>query len=371
MNPQLVYALRLLKKDGDRNIKNTYLYDSLSENPRRFGVTENEIELAVELVNTIFPMDIQQQILKKRRTFSKNYLSVIQPDYFDRYFDFEMEGRLDEAEFRTVMDLPLENIKEAILNWNDRRYITSDLKIKLENLPPFAKKEDFEKAMQAIVYFANLPIQNSPYFFNNFNFENFYGKLGGDNDKFNTVLHLLYQEDIECFRSFFKELYRSAGDWRFMLYFVNFLITQGYHAFALSVEELKDLIKDHFIDWVNRASSIDPLLLQFYGRALENFSEPGTIILVPIGRGIQMTDAMRLLIEKDVIPFLSLNIYKDGRTGAYMIGNWDMVIFGSKEAFMEFLDRQVTNPAIEEYKRFCAVLKSDDPGFRFLTLDVK
>jgi hypothetical protein len=80
--------------------------------------------------------------------------------------------------------------------------------------------------MKAVVYFANLPIQGGPYFFNNFNFERFCEKLAGNDNQFNDILRKFYTDDREGFKMFFKELYRTAEGWRFMFYFASYLIKE-------------------------------------------------------------------------------------------------------------------------------------------------
>jgi hypothetical protein len=146
----------------------------------------------------------------------------------------------------------------------------------------------------------------------------------------------------------------QAGKWFFLFEFVSKLIKEYGDRFALSQEELKDLVRDGFIEAVAGSDQLTRDVMQFYNYAVRLFQEASTgkRPIVPVGRGREMTTKLIELIKKDVQGFLNWNIYPEALGGEYRLSEWHLVVFETEAAFEELLEKNSGDPCVEEYRRF-------------------
>jgi hypothetical protein len=359
--------------------KETLLYNFLAKNQKRFSLNVEEMDTAIDLIVQIFGIKIQLGNIAAKRTLYNNHMSVTYDLFFDRYFDCSMEGRLDDVLFRKILEKPLKELENKLEELNQTREIANDLDIKLENLNEFSNTDDFEKKIRAIVFFADLPVPNNPYRTNQFNIDNFYSKLGGQNNEINAVIRNFYLGNKEKFKDFFRSLFNTdplTRKWGFISEFSVQLIRENQGNFAFSLGELKDLLSNNFIESVEAHKNLTRSLMQFYRSSIRNFSDKNSQLILPIEQGILMTEKLRELIEKDINIFLEWNISKDPdpRSNGYVIGNWQRIIFESDEQFEIVLDKHKGDPAVDEFSKFYYQFKETRisiHGFEFRYLNIE
>lgn len=353
-----------LKFEGEdyRNLENTSLYIHLKENVDRYALNEHDLEDVVKLFAAMFTTKQQITSFQRKRTLPKCHLSIVQANFFNRYFDYSIDGRLDHKEFEDALKLPLQELLTKITQWNTSRSASTDLIVYFENIDEFKTRHDFEKIIRAIVYFADLPTAENPNYDNMFNAQNFYGKLGGNDNQFNAILNVIYEGNKEQFKTFFQSLILTDPPiikWRFIHEFCKTLISEYGNNFLIPHKELNELIRDSFLIAAGSLKSFTRDIMQFYNHAIRLFLNPDIHeIITPTGDGVEMTNIMRDLIKADVSDFLEWCLFAE-RVGAkkYHIGSWYKIFF-SKDEFEALLEEQKNHPKVKEYVEFYLKYKS-------------
>lgn len=327
----------------------------VDENYKELAMDKKDITPALDLINAIF------NTKTRTRTFKKKHLSITKPFCFERYFDFIMDGRLDEKEFVEKINGSLNDLKKAINSWNTSREMASDLRIKFENFNEFDSVDKFERVIKAIMYFADLPILENPVYSNSYDEENLYKKLGGANNPFNEIIQILYEEDGNRFKSFFKNLFdESYTKWSFVHDFAVALIKNHSGYFIFDKEELKTILKENFLNILNREDIVNKDILQFYNNLIRQFKKPnlGTNDTIePIDDGIEITRILKNKILVDMVPFLEWCIRINNPDGSYVFDNWTQVIFETNDNF-ELIISRISSEKIDEFKRFYSKWKA-------------
>ncbi|MBP7554906.1 MAG: hypothetical protein KA821_01480 [Chitinophagaceae bacterium] len=343
---------------GNTDLKKTELYKYLKIHYKEFAISENDVENAVMLVHSIFTAPNSAIGTNSgRRALYNHHLTVTEASFFDRYFDFSLAGRLDQVEFDSALTLPIESLEKKIVEWNTTREVSTDLIVNLENVGIPNNQDEFEKLIKAIVYLTYLPIPQNPNHDHSYSIEDFYKKLGGKADDKNSVIRTIYKDDKEKFREFFKSLYflySKTGKWNFIHEFAVRLIKDYNDDFIVSHAELKELLKESFLTSVAQATELTYDLMQFYNHAIRVFQQEdsGQTTIVPEGKGIEMTNEFKKLINSSLSIFLNWNIFREGPSGGFRIGGWDKVIYGTEDAFNEIVEKHKDEPIVQEYIQF-------------------
>jgi hypothetical protein len=343
-------------KGESTDIENSLLYMRLNEKPEKYALNSDEVLDVVQLFSTIFQPKHQFGGFQKNRTLRNNHFSIIHSVFFNRYFDHTLEGRLLYEEFENALELSLADLKSKIENWNLSQGASTDLTIYLENLKIVSSRDQFEKVIQAILHFADLPVPQNPQYSNMFDAANFMSKLGRGNDQFNPVLQNLYNNDYKEFYSFFKSLIITDPPiirWRFIHEFSKTLISEYADGFIIPKSDLRALIRDSFISAAESITEFSNELMEFYRQAVQQFRDPHDMNnLKPIGDGIRMTSVMRELIRKDISNFLDWCFYsRNPGSNKYLLTSWHNVIFEVEE-FEHLLEEQSSNPKVQEFLKF-------------------
>jgi predicted KAP-like P-loop ATPase len=196
-------TLRFLSKK-ERTVEQTQLYLELRENTARYAITNGQVLEAAILVYNIFAPGNNTDMTNYKRTLPNHHLTITDASCFDRYFDFSMQGRLDQAAFEAALNQPIAQLEKFIEECNQSRSMSTDLQIKLENFKTFESRNTFEKVIIAIVHYANQPAPGNSDHPNSFNTDIFYAKLGGNDTVNNQVIHSVYRGDKEAFRKFLR-----------------------------------------------------------------------------------------------------------------------------------------------------------------------
>ncbi len=167
------YSLRKkIDKDGN-NTDIVLIRQYLANNNDKVGIPKSDIDNAISLLYSLFPS--ADNLFYSRDV---DLLSVSNPSSFERYSHYRLlDSNVSEIEFSQYRLKSLEEFCEKIKEWVDKG-LRWELKRRFESINAYSDKEDFEKVIQAIIFFARLPkvetIEND---YSGFDFDNLYGKL--------------------------------------------------------------------------------------------------------------------------------------------------------------------------------------------------
>jgi hypothetical protein len=332
----------------------TLLYLHLVNNKFKHGLNEIEILNAVELVESIFGKKSLNNTSQERRTLYNHHLTIINPENFERYFDHSISGFLNQFDFDQSLMLSDQELINKIKYWIDVDGFTNDIHSKFENLSEFNDKMLFTKVINAIIYFANLPSSNNINYYNGFNIDNFYNKLGGSNSK--EFCDKIFESDIDeyrqCIISFITKINLNYK-WNFIHNFVFKIISDNNDNFVLKHEELIKIIFQDFKEKINNEQKLTDGIWHQYINLIRNtsLSKQGELIELS-DEGKLITDSIIKLIEKDLKAFLNFNINSTSfDKSEFTIVGWENVIF-INDQFINLLDNQKENIAVKEYQEF-------------------
>ena len=319
----------------------------------------------------------------RERTLDKKHLSITESSCFDRYFDFILEGRLDDNEFSDAITTDLNSFKEKIALWNTVRSSAADLQLRFENFTEFANKEQFELIINGIIYFTELPAAENSDYLNNFNINNFVEKIGGlDFDK-DPIISKYYNQRVKFFKPFIEQIF----DYKihpfsntFLFHLAEYIIKNSDNNFTLTNNELKEILKNAFIDNLQKESRFTNELMDYFAATVRIFADPNnTDIITPIGDGVIITEKFKnFIIEKGFVGFLKYNIfpYQGSEQLGCSLGKWPEIIFGTFENFYkELSEAKGLDAAKKEFDDFYK--QRDDKGrvkkfeFNYLKKDAK
>ena len=343
-----------ISEGSDTKVEGTFLFKELTRTMGIMSLTEYQIKAAAELVLAIFQPKARGYNMRKR-TLQKEYLSVTFLSSFDRYFDYSLAGRLDEADFKKAWEGPWEDFESAILRWNEERTLANDLRLKFGSLTGFASRSLFEQAIRGIVYFANLPSSTNKGYINGFTPTVLYEILGGANNRPGDVLRQVYNDDKREFVVFFTSFFtfeNTKGVWGAMQDLASRLIKEEEGGFLMTSLELQELLVLSFYEALERSLGVPESLMQFYNQLIRLYTDPEKPDITPIGRGIEITERFRAKVGDELRVFLSWNVVRDGRSGGYYPGNWPKIVFESDDQFQALLQSQKDISYVAEYLEF-------------------
>lgn len=237
--------------DTDKVIIKEYLKDNYKD----VGIQSVQIDDVINYLYCVFPhYDYLHDL-------NISLLSISNPISINRYFHYDLlDSNLSEIEFSNFRRKNTQEFKEQIKKWVEKE-LQSEVAIRLENIELFESKEDYEKVIESIFYFASLPNSSNAKYrrdYIGFNSNNLYYKLF-----FNKVSNL-YQTEQE-FRIFVKRIFEQQPS-PFILIsdFINIIFEKtglSQWDFILSKEDLKSY-KIHFFELYSK--SIDKIDIYFF-----------------------------------------------------------------------------------------------------------
>ena len=136
---------------GNNKEKESYLKWYLTEHSLELNVPENEITQIVNYIQSIFENSFSFSY------YSKNLLSIVYPDKFNRYFSYGLlDDELSEVEFLECINLDEHLLFEKISNWVSKGMAYETQKRFME-IKFFPDRNQFEKVIKSIFYLANIP----------------------------------------------------------------------------------------------------------------------------------------------------------------------------------------------------------------------
>jgi len=350
------------EKDGSKP-ESTVLYQELG-NHNKYSIVTDDVPVVLNLIHSLFPPNTNYGT--NQRTFSNHHLSISSTSCFERYFDFSLEGRLDETDFNEALQVDLATFKSKIEEWCSKRETATDLQIKLENLHTFTDRAQYEKVILGIIYYTNLEIPYNKGNFYTYNLENFLQKLGNLSIDENPILKIHYEENIQEFKSFISSLFTidiRQGATYFLFQMGKHIITHSSsefedYALILSPEEVQDFLKERFLKALEQSVSFNGELLQHYSQIIrlyptETHDDGKTI--KPTGEGLVVTEKMKqFILDKGMKDFLNHLIFPcpNNHSMGYTLSNWYKVIFGGIDEFTVALDDSALEEERKEFYRF-------------------
>ena len=247
-----------LKKEKNKEGKDTdkvIIEEYLKNNYKNVGIQHTQIDEVIDYLYCVFPHYDHLYNLEI------SLLSISNPISVDRYFHYDLlDSNLSEIEFSKFRRKNTQEFKEKIKKWVENG-LQIEVSIKLENTELFENKDDYEKIIESIFYFAGLSNSsinkiNREYI--GFSFQNLYSKLS-----FNKVSNL-YETEQE-FKNFVKKIFdQQVSPFILISDFIQFIFANSGMSewnFILPKEDLKSY-KLHFFDTYSK--SIDKIDLYFF-----------------------------------------------------------------------------------------------------------
>ena len=339
----------------EMTIQNSILYRDIKQGIDNKTIDPNVLE-GCKLVFELFNSQEQSvnSFQRRQRTLDKSHLSITENSCFERYFDFILEGRLDDNEFAEAITEDLNTFKKNIDVWTKVRASAADLQLRFENFTTFSNKDQFELIINGIIYFTEIRSAENQEYLNDFNIENFVKKIGGLDVQSNPVIAEYYGERVTVFKPFIERIF----DYKihpftntFLFHLAEYIIKSDGNNFTLSKNEIKEILKNAFIDNLQKESEFTNDLMNYYNATVRIFSDPNKSTITPIGDGIIITEKFKkFIVEKGFVGFLKYNFfpYQGSEELGYTLGKWPQIIFGSFEEFEKELKEA---SGIDEEKR--------------------
>lgn len=145
----------ILKRINEQSKPTQYAIENLLNNEcEENGVNKCEIKDVLSLLKGIFPDG------NYAWSSSRDFLSVVHPSNFSRYFNFELlKDDLSEVEFSKARKFDYPKLINRIDLWIEQG-LEDLIKDRFATINEFDDKEDFEKIISSILYFARQETKN-------------------------------------------------------------------------------------------------------------------------------------------------------------------------------------------------------------------
>lgn len=202
-----------LDKDGNPT-ENVKIKKYLESNFPDVGLSKNQIEDAYSYICAIFPFQ------NTYSNISISLISVRNPISVDRYFHYNLlNSNLSEVEFSNSRFYDSEQEFLSKIDVWVGKGLQQEVSDRLEIINLYSSKEDYEKIIKSIFYFASIKKDEVSSFIG-FDNKNLLKKLDSKN-----VSHLY---DIDEFTQFVKNIFESqSAPYSFVSDFINFIFIEN------------------------------------------------------------------------------------------------------------------------------------------------
>lgn len=332
------YSLRTKKtKDKDKNeVVIVLIQEYLFENFDKVGIPKSDINKAVSILYSLFPKSDSQFYSR-----DVDLLSVANPSSFERYSHYRLlDTNLSEIEFSKYRSKPLNEFCEKIKKWVESG-LRWELKKRFESINAFSDKEDFEKTIKAIFYFARLPkIENIKNDYSGFDYDNLYGKI----NKSQEYIKLKYYTNVDKYIEFIVSIFESApSPYSFDAEFIystfdKFSIT---YDFIIPKEVFEQIRFDYLKRYLNETSKFNSNIwhLYLYNDDITAIQQGGNSYQIQKSKNANATGlVIDFIATKDLDGFIFAILVKDPRDiGRFAVREIIPKMFGSYKDFEEFL----------------------------------
>ncbi len=243
----------------EKNIK-THFELYLLKNYENLSIPKNEIRKIVSFIENIFEGTYTYSYIQRPP------LSVIYPSKFNRYFAYALlEGSLSEIEFSKARTQSQDEFNFKISEWV-KKGLLNEVANRLEQIKSFDNREDFEKIIKAIFYFANFETEQTHYWLGNkigYNGKDIIEKL---NTYENRLAKKYYGESGEInLKKFIENIFLQSQDpFSFEATLISTINSEFEHHFPLSKEELLDILFGYFDKYCSNHFKLDSNIWLLY-----------------------------------------------------------------------------------------------------------
>lgn len=252
------YSLRTEKNEGNETDK-VLIRDYLEQNFEKVGMPKYDIDKAIRLLYSLFPS--QDSLFYNRNI---ELLSVSNPSSFERYSHYRLlDNNVSEIEFSQYRAKSLDEFCEKINEWVEKGQ-RWELKRRFENINAFSDKNDFEKVINAIFFFARLPdVENIENDYSGYDFDNLFAKL----KRHQVYIKLKYYENEADYKDFVLSIFKNApSPYTFDIDFIytafdKYSIT---YDFIVPENEFDQLRLEYLKQYLSTASEFDSIVWHLY-----------------------------------------------------------------------------------------------------------
>ena len=361
-----VYILRTDSTTGKKQRivpTDTNLYKLLDNDRILYGISQNEIDKIVTLVDKIFG----DKISYLGRS-SKSSLSVRYPSKFYRYFSYDLlDNQISYVDFSNARGDLQSAFYSKIDEWV-KKGIVSEIKYMFESITNFDNNKDYENVINSIFYlgrmteYVNRKVRYSDLLLN-YDSDDLYYKLE-NNKKHNE----LYNDD-NGLRDFVFNLFEKAPfPYVFESSFIADVLYRYYHplayVFPLGQDELQLISANYFKLYVNKINKFDSNVWDLFNYSKINVYTEIRDNSYRKEKQILSNDVKNVMIEfiknKDLDSFLFDVINNNNRNdGEFSISESVIDIFDGWNEFEEYINKvdETKYLYVKEFKLFYDVFK--------------
>lgn len=349
------YSLRTKKtKEKDNSeVEKVLIREYLIENFDKVGIPKSDIDKAISLLYSLFPKPDSQFYSR-----DVDLLSVANPSSFERYSHYRLlDTNLSEIEFSKYRSKPLNEFCEKIKEWVESG-LRWELKRRFESINAFSDKEDFEKTINAIFYFARLPkIENINNDYSGFDYDNLYGKIYN----YQEYIKLKYYSNVDEYKAFIVSIFKTApSPYSFDVEFIystfdKFSIT---YDFIIPKEVFEHIRLDYLEKYLNETSKFNSNIwhLYVYNDDITALPQSGSSYQIQKSKNPKATKlVIDFIRNKDLDGFLFEIIAEEPRDkGRFAISEIIPKMFGSYKTFEDFIEefKNKDYKFLKEFKDF-------------------
>ena len=348
-------CLRSRKDESDpkKKLDKTALEEHLNTHYTEAGIQRNQILEVIKYVNNIFPCNHYGLLSLEQE---KGLFSITNAAAIDRYFHYSLlNSNLSEIEFSKYRQKSEIEFQIKITEWINSG-LENELSCRLERIKFFANKEDYEKIINAIFFFASTPTTDNRV-------------VGFDND---SLLSMLTDERIKVFylndefKIFIKELFnRQKSPYLFASMFIShiFRVNAFGWNFVLDKDELINQKQNYFKQYAEATKTITKEFFWLYDlcKYMEwfengnNSRSPKDIPPSEEAKNIFKQCAKKLIDNflKNIIT-VNVNVNTDEQKKYYSVASVVRNVWSDWDNFEKFLlefdEKQV--PTLREFKNF-------------------
>ena len=377
-NNKTQYALSKEKDKDGESTDVILIRQFLLNNNEKVGIQKSDIDNAIGLLYSLFP-DVDH-IFHRRNV---NHLSVSNPSSFERYSHYRLlDSNLSEIEFSQYRSKPLKEFCTKVEEWVNKG-LRWELKRRFESINTYSDKADFEKIINAIVFFARLPkvptIEND---YSGFDFENLYGKL----NKVEEYLKINYYSNKSEYKNFVLEIFKNAPSPYYFdidfIYSCLYKYSNSYN-FIIPKEDFEAIRLDYLKKYLKIAQNFDSNVWHLYHKSklIEAVPQGGNAYNIHKRKNPDATTLVIDFIKEVSLDDFLCEVIVNEPFGGGLFAVSDVIpkIFGHFNAFGDFLEEfnEADYQYLKEFKEFYSNFKEVDYGsyikfnFKVIPIDKK
>lgn len=314
---------------------------------------EDELFEINKLLNNLFGSNYEN---------SNQPLSIAFPENYFKYFKDSLdENELSYEEFKNSFNLPYEQLKNKIVEWNNsgKLFQVKQKFYDTRNYLHPGNKDDFEKLIKIILFIANQDDVKIPLYGNGYDLSDLRNRIFG----YKSISQKYYDDNLEEYKKFIISIFKKPSKpFFYESTFLNFLYNDYYiEEDLISRDSIKKLLIQHFENYCKENEKINFKFWNLYENCkLINWTEH---TLEKKKKHIdEAKEIFKEFIKKDLdgfIIYLFKHFVKSTDENKYSIyPNITLDIFETKDKLIDYLesikhnDSDLKKEFIEFVKKF-------------------